>query len=73
MAVVAVCALALGRMMAREVPAPGFNAALLALAVPLAVAGWAAHVTPAGNPSLRRDLLLGLSAGAAMLAVSWAL
>jgi hypothetical protein len=50
-------------------PLPGLAAALLALAVPVAAAGWALRVTAGGRQAGRGYVLLGVAAGLILSAV----
>jgi hypothetical protein len=51
-------------------PLPGVAAALLALALPVAAAGWALRVTAGGRHAGRGYVLLGVAAGLALSALS---
>jgi hypothetical protein len=48
---------------------PGSGAALFALAVPFAIGGWVFHVVGTGQPSVRRDVFLGVAGGTLFCAV----
>lgn len=60
---IALCSAVATHLVARHSALPGFDAALFAVAIPLAIAGWAAHMATPGEVTLRRDFFLGVSAG----------
>jgi hypothetical protein len=65
----AVAAIVAWALIARS-PLPGFAAALFALAVPLAVAGWALWATGDRSRAVPRDAFLGVALGIVLCALS---
>jgi hypothetical protein len=59
----------MGRLLVARSGLPGYGAALFALAVPFALGAWAFHVVGSGRASVRRDVLLGVAAGALICAI----
>lgn len=59
----------MGQLLVARSGLPGYGAALVALAVPFALGAWAFHVVGAGQPSVRRDVFLGVAAGAVICAI----
>ncbi len=59
----------MGQLLVARSGLPGYGAALFALAVPFALGAWAFHAVGAGRDSVRRDVLLGVAAGAVVCAI----
>ena len=59
----------MGQLLVARSGLPGYGAALFALAVPFALGAWAFHAVGAGRASVRRDVLLGVAAGAVVCAI----
>lgn len=59
----------MGQLLVARSGLPGYGAALFALAVPFALGAWAFHAVGGGRASVRRDVLLGVAAGALICAI----